>query len=95
MKQDPERCRTVIASIQASNPQCFEDRIVLAVWHFVAAHEADSPRRNVVTKFAAIDLASIKRRAQIIAAGRHARMGKVMERISTLIADAILENEAE
>ncbi|RYE61076.1 MAG: hypothetical protein EOO82_02410 [Oxalobacteraceae bacterium] len=81
-------------AIQSSNAQCFDDRTILSVWHFVGAHLADLPRRDVATLFGRVDLASIHRRAQLLTAGKHGRMGNTTDKITTLLADKLLEHDA-
>lgn len=93
MRNDLERCRTVIMSIKASNRAAFDDRIVWSVFRFIGAHWSDKPRQEVVARFAAIDLIDINERAQRLAVGRNGRMGKVSEKIATLLADKLLEKE--
>ncbi|MBB4103559.1 hypothetical protein [Allorhizobium borbori] len=93
MKQDVERCRTVIMSIKASNPAAFDNRIIWSVFRFIGAHWSEEPRQRVVARFARIDLAEINERAQRLATGRNGQMGKVAEKIATLLADRLLDED--
>jgi hypothetical protein len=93
LRQNPEQCRTVIMAIQASNPHCFDDVMIWSVWCFVKAHAADQPRQAVITMFSTIDIAEIKKRAHRLVSGANGRMGKTPEKISTLLADKLLEKD--
>lgn len=93
MRKDIEQCRTVILCIQASNAACFEEGMIWSIWCFVHAHMAHRPRHEVVSMFRGIDIAEINRRAHRLVTGECARMGKTAEKISTLLADRLLERE--
>lgn len=93
MRKDVNQCRTVIAAIQSSNPSCFDECMIWSVWCFIAAHVADRPRHEVVAMFSSIDIAEIGKRAQRLVSGNCGRMGKTAEKISTLLADKLLEKE--
>lgn len=91
--KDHERAGTVIRCIQASNNRCFDDYTLLAVWHYIGAHAAGEPASAISASFAAIDLSRISKRAHRLAKGKYGRMGKVAEKISSLIADAIIPED--
>ncbi|QIX25058.1 hypothetical protein FOB41_21350 [Agrobacterium pusense] len=92
---DAERASVVIRCIQRSDARCFDDYTILAVWHFLGAHFAHSVHTDAIEAFGRIDIAKITKRAHRLAKGRYGRMGKVAEKIGSLIADAIIpEDEA-
>lgn len=92
---DAEKASTVIRCIQISNPRCFDDYTLLAIWHFIGAHFGQSDSPAAVQAFRGVDLGKISHRAHRLAKGEYGRMGKVAEKISSLLADAILpEDEA-
>ena len=90
---DAARAALAVQCIQESNPRCFDDYSILAVWQFLGAHAALERRRDVVRAFGGIDLAKIKKRALRLAKGEYGRMGKTSEKISSLIADALIPEE--
>lgn len=90
MKKDVEQTRTVIMCIKASNPTCFDERIVWSVFRFITAHCRQHTRRDVIEMFKAVDLAAINERAQLLATGQSGRMGKTSEKLLTLLADRLL-----
>lgn len=93
LRHDENRVALMFRCIQNSNAHCFDDYIVLAVWQFLGAHAAEAAHRDVVTAFASIDLAKIRNRAQRLAKGQYGRMGKTVEKISSLIADALIPED--
>lgn len=93
LRIDPERADLLVRCIQASNARCFDDVCVWAVWSFLAAHASQDGGRDVVTAFGCIDLAKIRQRAQRLAKGEYGRMGKTSEKISSLIADALIPED--
>lgn len=93
IQRDSDRAATVVMCIQASNPSCFVDVIIMAVWTFVSAHAADRKRNEVIAMFRTVDLAVIYQRANQLVAGRNGRMGKSFEKIATLLADRLLNED--
>lgn len=93
LRHDAERVGLVVRCIQASNPRCFDDYSVLAVWQFVGAHFAHKPHREAICAFGEIDLARMRKRGQRLARGEYGRMGKTAEKISSLIADALIPED--
>lgn len=92
---DPQKAATVIRCIQSSNPRCFDEYTILATWHLIGAHFPQAAAPDAIQAFGRIDLAKISRRAHRLAKGEYGRMGKVAEKISSLLADAIIpEDEA-
>lgn len=93
MRIDMDRVALVVRCIQASNARCLDDFSVLAVWQFVGAHCASMPSKDLINAFGLVDLARIRERGQQLARGQFGRMGKTAEKISTLLADALIPEE--
>jgi len=93
MRKDMDRAGTVIRCIQVSNPKCFEDVIIWAVWCFITAHFAHRPAQDAINHFRAIDIAVIRKRAQRIVCGSYGRGAKTWTAIYALLADAIIEKD--
>ncbi|WP_373413697.1 hypothetical protein [Ensifer aridi] len=83
----------MIRAIQAADARCFDDYTMLAVWHYIGAHAAQEPASELVRAFAGINLARIVKRGHRLAKGQYGRMGKVAEKISSLLADALISEE--
>lgn len=90
---DAARAETVIRCIQGSNARCFDDYTILATWHLIGAHFPRGAAPAAIDAFGRIDLAKISRRAHRLAKGECGRMGKVAEKISSLLADAIIPED--
>lgn len=93
MRKDMDRAGLVIRCIQVSNPTCFDEVVIWAVWKVVEAHFAYRRPDEAITHFRAIDIAGIKKRAQRLSRGSYGRMSKTWPLLSALIADAIIEKE--
>jgi hypothetical protein len=93
MRKDMDRTGLVVRCIQSSNPTCFDDVVILSVWHFIHAHLASSQPSEAIRRFGRIDLAQIKKRAHRLSNGTSGRMGKTWEKIGTLLADAMIEKD--
>lgn len=91
--RDEQRAETMIRCIKAADPKCFDDYMLLAVWHYIGAHAAQEPAGEVVRAFAGLNLARIAKRGHRLAKGQYGRMGKVAEKISSLLADALIPEE--
>lgn len=91
--RDADRCALTVRCIQASNPACFEDIIVWSVWHFIGVHFPNGQARDAVAAFSAIDLATIKKRAQRLAVGENGRLAKMATTISILLAQEIIDKD--
>ncbi|WP_026613085.1 hypothetical protein [Ensifer aridi] len=91
--RDADRAETMVRAIQAADARCFDDYTMLAVWHFIGAHAAQEPASELVRAFADINLARIVKRGHRLAKGQYGRMGKVAEKISSLLADALIPEE--
>ncbi|MEH3108994.1 MAG: hypothetical protein PGN22_02685 [Agrobacterium cavarae] len=92
---DERLASVVVTCIQKSDARCFDDYTILAVWNFIGAHFAQNEQPDAIAAFGRIDIAKISRRAHRLAKGRNGRMGKVTEKISSLLAHAIIpEDEA-
>lgn len=93
MRRDIELTGLVVRCIQTSNPTCFDDVVILSVWRFISAHMAHRKATDVINEFGRVDLAHIKKRAHRLVNGSYGRMGKTWEKIGTLLADAMIEQE--
>lgn len=93
LRKNEAKTALVVRCIQASDATCFDDVVIWSVWQFIGAHFSHSKPVDVISQFQAIDLASIKKRAYRLANGRSGRMGKTAEKISTLLADAMIPKD--
>lgn len=93
MRKDIDRAGLVIRCIQVSSPVCFDDVVIWSVWQFISAHFAHRRPDEAISRFRAIDLHSIKKRAQRLSRGSYGRMSKTWPLLSGLIADAIIEKD--
>ncbi|VTZ61791.1 conserved hypothetical protein [Sinorhizobium medicae] len=91
--RDTQRAETLIRCIQVADARCFDDYTMLAVWHFIGAHAAQEPADELARAFGSINLSRIVRRGHRLAKGQYGRMGKVAEKISSLLADALIPEE--
>lgn len=93
LRINSDRAALTVRCIQESNPKCFDDVMIWAVWSFIGAHADHDQPRDVVADFSRIDLAQIRNRAQRLARGEYGRMGKTAEKISSLIAHALIPED--
>lgn len=93
MRKDMDRTALVIRCIQVSNPQCFHDVAIWAVWRVIEAHFAHRKAPDVINVFRCIDIGSIQKRAHRLTNGSYGRMSKTWPVIACLLADAIIEKE--
>ncbi len=95
IRKDADRAGLTVRCIQASNPTCFDDATVYSVWCFLGAHFPQGEASSAIGAFSAIDVGSIRRRAQRLVMGRGGRMAKTANAMSILLANEILQNEIE
>ncbi len=91
--RDEQRAETMVRCIKAADPKCFDDYTMLAVWHYIGAHAAQEPPGDVVRAFSGLHLSRIVKRGHRLAKGQYGRMGKVAEKISSLLAHALIPEE--
>lgn len=91
MRKDMARAELTIRCIQASDPKCFEDVIIWAVWKLIDVHFSQDPAIQTIERFKRIDLSSIKKRSHAIVCGKYGRGTKTWTAIYSLMAVELLE----
>ena len=90
MRKDIERTGLVIRCIQASNPVCFDDIYLWAIWRVLLVHFTTRRHSEAVAAFATIDIAELKKRAQRLAIGEGVALAKTSAAVSIEFAREIL-----
>lgn len=93
MRKDMDRAGLVVRCIQVSNPTCFDDVVIWAVWRVIEAHFAHRNPQEAIYSFRSIDISEVKKRATRLCMGSYGRMSKTWPVIAALMADAIVEKE--
>lgn len=91
MRRDMDRISAVIRCIQVSNPRCFDDVTIWAVWQVLAAHFPHSTPQNAVSLFHVVDIQKVKERATRLNMGEYGRMSKTWPVLAALIVAEIMK----
>jgi hypothetical protein len=94
MRKDIEKTGLVVRCIQASNPTCFDDVYLYAVWRFLQVHFGQRSPAEAVKAFSEIDIAKLKERALRLAIGEGGALAKSTAAISIEFARAIISKDA-